>query len=141
MTPMHVVQVYKQLADPEKLLPWEEGRLSEEDKSKLGRFRKPIMELLQRDPKKRDTAGENKLFPILCVITHRTVLYPSCSCCSFLILDPRVFQTRSVMHAHMFWCRTLLSTISCNVCSVFTLQRMECHTWGQAACFHQSGAR
>lgn len=47
-----------ELTDPAQLLPWEEGRISEEDQEKLGRFRKAIMKLLQRDPCMRATARQ-----------------------------------------------------------------------------------
>lgn len=50
------MQIYKQLATPDLTLPWEEGRLSSEDNKKLGRFRKPLMQLLQREPSQRATA-------------------------------------------------------------------------------------
>jgi hypothetical protein len=52
------MQIYKQLASPKDALPWEEGRLSPEDVRKLGRFYKPIMKLLQREPSERATAIE-----------------------------------------------------------------------------------
>jgi phage portal protein BeeE len=50
------MQIYKQLATPDFALPWEEGRLSPEDKKKLGRFRKPLLQLLHREPSQRATA-------------------------------------------------------------------------------------
>jgi hypothetical protein len=50
------MQIFEQLTSPERALPWEEGRISPQDVKKLGRFRKPIMRLLQRDPLQRDTA-------------------------------------------------------------------------------------
>jgi hypothetical protein len=50
------MQIYKLLTSPHLPLPWEEGRMSPEDSKKLGRFRKPILKLLQREPSQRDTA-------------------------------------------------------------------------------------
>jgi hypothetical protein len=50
------VQIYRQLVSPDQTLPWEEGRISAGDKKKLGKFRKPIMQLLQREPSERGTA-------------------------------------------------------------------------------------
>jgi hypothetical protein len=50
------MQIFNQLASPQHALPWEEDRMSPEDMKKLGKFRKPIMKLLQRDPAQRDTA-------------------------------------------------------------------------------------
>jgi hypothetical protein len=52
------MQIYKQLTSSEHALPWEEGRISAQDVEKLGRFREPIMKLLQRDPVQRDTAAQ-----------------------------------------------------------------------------------
>ena len=56
--PRHIFQVFEELSDPKNPLPWESGRLSRKDKKKLGGFRKPIMKLLQRDPRKRATARD-----------------------------------------------------------------------------------
>jgi hypothetical protein len=50
------MQIYKQLSSPEYELPWEEGRIMPQDFKKLGRFRKPIMKLLLREPSQRCTA-------------------------------------------------------------------------------------
>lgn len=52
------MQVYDQLAAEGSTLPWEEGRISDKETKKLGKFRKPIMELLQRDPRQRATVAE-----------------------------------------------------------------------------------
>lgn len=52
------LQVYKQLTDPAHPLPWEPARISPADKAKLGRFHKPIMKLLHRDPCMRATARQ-----------------------------------------------------------------------------------
>jgi hypothetical protein len=56
LSPFTCMQIYKQLTSPSHALPWEEGRISSRDVEKLGRFRKPIMKLLQREPSQRDTA-------------------------------------------------------------------------------------
>ena len=50
------MQIYKQLASRDTVLPWDDEHLSAADQKKLGRFRKPIMQLLQRDPSKRANA-------------------------------------------------------------------------------------
>jgi hypothetical protein len=49
------MQIFKQLTTPEIALPWEEGRISPQDARKLGKFRKPILKLLQREPSERGT--------------------------------------------------------------------------------------
>jgi hypothetical protein len=50
-----LVQIYNQLVS-QYALPWEEGRISAQDKIKLGQFRWPIMRLLQREASQRATA-------------------------------------------------------------------------------------
>jgi hypothetical protein len=50
------MQIFNQLTSPQDALPWEEDRMSPQDMKKLGKFRKPIMKLLQRDPAQRETA-------------------------------------------------------------------------------------
>jgi hypothetical protein len=55
-TSLHWVQIYKQLTSPHLPLPWEVGRISSEDSKKLGRLRKPILKLLEREPSQRDSA-------------------------------------------------------------------------------------
>lgn len=50
------MQIYKQLTSPDQTLPWEDGRLTPKDMRRLGVFRKPIMQLLQRDPNHRASA-------------------------------------------------------------------------------------
>lgn len=52
------MQVFEQLADERRALPWEGGRLAAQDRRKLGMFRKPILKLLQRDPAQRATARD-----------------------------------------------------------------------------------
>lgn len=47
------MQIFTQLMSPDYALPWEDIHLTVEDKRKLGRFRKPIMQLLQREPRQR----------------------------------------------------------------------------------------
>lgn len=48
----HAVQVYSQLLG-EADLPWEGDRLTVEVQRKLGVFRRPVLQLLQRDPTAR----------------------------------------------------------------------------------------
>ena len=52
------LQVFDQLADSGRVLPWDEERLTAKDKTKLGIFRKPILKLLRRNPAERTTARE-----------------------------------------------------------------------------------
>ena len=52
------VQVFEQLADETRALPWDDGHLASQDRKKLGMFRKPILKLLRRDPAARATARE-----------------------------------------------------------------------------------
>lgn len=52
------MQVFDQLADSNRMLPWEDDRLTAKDKTKLGIFRKPIMKLLKRSPAERTTARQ-----------------------------------------------------------------------------------
>lgn len=52
------MQAHADLTDPTRLLPWEEGRISQQDDKKLGKFRKPILRLLHRDPSMRVTAQQ-----------------------------------------------------------------------------------
>lgn len=53
-----LMQVYRQLQDETQDLPWEDGRLSAQDKKKLLMFRNPILKLLRRKPTERSTARE-----------------------------------------------------------------------------------
>lgn len=48
--------MYAQLLNPDSALPWEDGRITDDDKRKLGVFGKAVLRLLQRDPHKRATA-------------------------------------------------------------------------------------
>ena len=52
------MQVFDQLADERRDLPWHDGRLAAADRRKLGMFRKPILKLLQRDPAQHATARD-----------------------------------------------------------------------------------
>jgi hypothetical protein len=52
------MQIFRQLTSPDRLLPWEEGRISREDEKKLGKFRNPILKLLQREPSERDSVRQ-----------------------------------------------------------------------------------
>lgn len=52
------MQIFKQLVDGKRELPWDDSRLSARDRKKLGMFRKPILKLLRRDPDARTTARE-----------------------------------------------------------------------------------
>lgn len=56
-----MLQILRMLADPNSLLPWDEGRISEADKAKLGCFLKPIQNVLQRDPAQRPTVRQFRL--------------------------------------------------------------------------------
>lgn len=55
---LRVFQVYAELSDTSNLLPWEEGRISRRDIGKMGMFRRPILQLLHRDPSQRATARQ-----------------------------------------------------------------------------------
>jgi hypothetical protein len=71
------MQIYRQLTSPELLLPWEEGRISQQDVKKLGKFRRPILKLLQREPSKRDSVMQfcKSMFEIFCSTAGGTAVH------------------------------------------------------------------
>jgi hypothetical protein len=52
------VQIFERLANSSMPLPWEEGCISMDDKQKLGKYRKPLLQLLKRRPSERATAKD-----------------------------------------------------------------------------------
>lgn len=57
-TPPHALQIYGDLTNECAVFPWDETRLSQDDRVKLGRFYGPVQKLLQRDPCMRGTAHD-----------------------------------------------------------------------------------
>lgn len=48
----------RMLADPDSLLPWDDGNLSKLDLERLGELLRPIRKLLRRDPAQRATVHQ-----------------------------------------------------------------------------------
>ncbi|NJR42309.1 MAG: hypothetical protein HC767_06270 [Akkermansiaceae bacterium] len=59
------------LSDPSSLLPWEEGCITRSDRKKLGMFRRPILQLLQREPSHRITVEQFSL-DLASIYEHHT---------------------------------------------------------------------
>jgi hypothetical protein len=53
-----MVQILRQLTDPNAVMPWEYGGISDDDRDRVGCFLQPIRRLLERNPLHRATVEE-----------------------------------------------------------------------------------